>query len=154
MAANRPSAYAVTRHVVVTRDFHALLRDKFGQQIIERAHQVGRTLYFERPLAFNQGRSVLANIAGHDAGKCTPQVGRQNMSRQILFDNEFAHRFVGRREWLLKGIVNREAPVEIVGITLLCPKLTNLIEPIAHGAGDVARNNARTRRYTTHSSGT
>ena len=63
-----------------------MLNDECLQQLVQRAHDVRLTVDLERAFLLDGADALFLHIAGHDAGKGTPQVGRQLMTRTIATD--------------------------------------------------------------------
>ena len=79
-------------------------------------------------MLFDLRGSVVANVTGDDAGECAAQICGEYVRRLIFTDLKTAHIVMRRRKGLLKITIDRQAPVEIVSIAVLFPKLVYRIE--------------------------
>src|SRR6185312_3084194 len=118
-------------------EFHAPLRDECGQQLIEQLHDAAIARELVRPEALDRLDAVLLHVAGDDAGEGAAQIGRELVHGLAAIERERAHRLVRDLERPLKLRLDREQPVEVVGIAALLAKLAHGFDAAHHAAGDL-----------------
>src|SRR5487761_852532 len=132
-----PADQAIDGAVSGAGQLHAPLRDESGEQLVERLHDSPVAGELVRPAALDGLDAVLLDVAGDDSGEGAPQVGGEMMQGLAAMELERAHRLVRDLEGPLELRLDREQPVEVVGIAAQLAELAHALDAAHHAAPDL-----------------